>query len=115
LFDYFPEMLARDRQRMPPLAELCALLDARAIPLPVPHDCTDGFLGAYWRTPAAYLDPRVRSASSVFALLSEDELARGLRELESDLDSGGWAARYGRLLGLDAADLGYRVVVGDYA
>jgi SAM-dependent methyltransferase len=113
LFDYFPRMLARDRLRMPPLGELRALLGARAIPLPIPRDCTDGFLGACWRTPAAYLDERVRSAMSAFALLSEEELARGLRRLASDLDSGAWAARNRRLLAQDAADLGYRLVVAD--
>jgi SAM-dependent methyltransferase len=113
LFDYFPQILARDRMRMPPLGELCAILDARATPLPIPHDCTDGFLGAYWRTPAAYLDQRVRAAMSGFALLSEDELTRGLQRLEADLNSGAWAERNGWLLGLDAADVGYRVVVSD--
>jgi SAM-dependent methyltransferase len=111
LFDYFPQILARDRLRMPPLGEVCALLDARATPLPIPHDCTDGFLGAYWRRPAAYLDERVRAAMSGFAVLSPEELARGLRRLESDLRSGAWAARNGWLLGQDAADLSYRVVV----
>lgn len=114
LFDYFPQILARDRMRMPPLGELCALLYARATALPIPHDCTDGFLGAWWRAPSAYLDRRVRSAMSGFAPLSAEELAQGLRRLESDLSSGAWAARYGSLLGLDAVDLGYRVVVADW-
>lgn len=113
LFDYFPQILALDRLRMPPLGELCALLNARATPLPVPHDCTDGFLGAHWRAPAAYLDPQVRAPTSGFAVLSEQEPAQGLRRLESDLRSGAWAARNGWLLGQDAADLGYRVVVSD--
>jgi SAM-dependent methyltransferase len=114
LFDYFPQILARDRLRMPPLGELCAQLRARALPLPIPHDCTDGFLGAYWRTPSAYLDERVRAAMSGFALVSEEELAWGLRRLASDLGSGVWAARNGWLLGLDAADLGYRLLVADW-
>ena len=35
-------------------------------PVMVPHDCTDGFLYAYWRRPAAYLDPRIRKGSSSF-------------------------------------------------
>src|SRR6476660_8133905 len=77
LFDYFPQMLAHDRMRMPPLTELCALLDARATPLPVPHDCIDGFLGAYWRRPAMYLDHQARAAMSAFATLPEEDLAEG--------------------------------------
>jgi SAM-dependent methyltransferase len=115
LFDYFPQILANDRQRMPSVGEVRALLDGRAVPLLIPHDCTDGFLGAYWRAPERYLDPRVRSAMSGFASLSEAELAQGLRRLESDLGSGAWAARYGWLRGLDAADQGYRVVVGQWS
>ena len=35
----------------------------RIEPVPVPHDCRDGFLHAYWRRPRAYLDPRCEPAS----------------------------------------------------
>ena len=97
---------------MPPLDELCALLDATATPLPITHDCTDGLLGAHWRTPERYLDVGVRAATSGFASLSAAELADGLQQLAADLDSGTWTARYGWLLRQDEADLGYRVVVG---
>jgi hypothetical protein len=77
-------------------------------PVPVPHDCTDGFLYAYWRRPAAYLDPRIRTGMSSFWKI--DNIAEGLERLESDLDSGIWAERYADLLDLDACDLGYRLV-----
>jgi ubiquinone/menaquinone biosynthesis C-methylase UbiE len=112
LFDYFPQMLERDRERMQPLGELCGLLHARATPIPVPHDCTDGFLCAHWRTPSAYLDAGVRSAISAFSLLSDEELAQGLERLESDIASGRWRASHGALLSMESVDLGYRVVVG---
>ena len=114
LFEYFPHILAADRERMPPLTELCAALGASGTALPIPHDCEDGFLGAWWREPSMYLDERVRAGMSGFALLSEDERAHGLSRLRRDLESGAWAERYGSLLSLDAADLGYRVVVGDW-
>jgi hypothetical protein len=110
LFDYFPAMLERDRSRMPPMEELCAALDGRATPLPVPHDCTDGFLGAFWRSPAAYLDADTRAPISLFALLSEEERARGLDRLAADLDSGAWAAAYGALLPQETLDIGYRLI-----
>src|SRR5215216_558130 len=90
LFDYFPGILAHDRARMPPLGELCAPLDARATPLPIAHDCTDGLLGAHWRTPERYLDTGVRAAMSGFAALTAAELADGLKRLTADLDSGTW-------------------------
>lgn len=50
LYDYFPEMVEVDRRIMPPLAELERHLGPiDVIYAPLPHDCTDGFLGAYWR------------------------------------------------------------------
>jgi hypothetical protein len=77
--------------------------------VPIPHDCTDGFLGAYWRRPRAYLNARVRSAISAFSMLSDVET--GLARLRDDLASGEWHRRYGSLLDLQALDLGYRLVV----
>lgn len=90
------------------LFEQC-LGKVRIEPVPIPHDCTDGFQGAYWRRPEAYLDPGVRSAISTFAKLGDvsDALAR----LEQDIESGAWAARYAHLLDADSLDLGYRLVI----
>ena len=93
-------------------AELLAALEpTEQIPVPIPHDCRDGFLMAYWRRPAAYLDPVVRANISVFALLPADEVATMVRQLAADLDSGAWTARNGDLLARDTLDLGYRVLV----
>jgi len=50
-------------------------------PLPIPHDCVDGFLGAYWRRPHAYLDAGVRSAISTFAKVPPREVESGLERL----------------------------------
>jgi hypothetical protein len=80
--------------------------------VPIPHDCTDGFLGAFWRRPAAYLDPRRRAGMSSFAQLPADVLERGLARLEEDLRTGRWQARFGALSGCESVDLGYRLVVG---
>ncbi|MCP4382711.1 MAG: methyltransferase domain-containing protein, partial [Hyphomicrobiales bacterium] len=72
LFDYFPGLAPLDRGKMPPLANFERWLGPVAItPVPVPHDCTDGFLAAYWRRPAAYLDKRVRAAMSPFRILGD--------------------------------------------
>ena len=78
-------------------------------PLPVPYDCTDGFLGAYWRRPHAYLDPGVRGAISAFAKISDVE--SGLRRLRGDLADGTWERRYGHLMRQSELDLGYRLVI----
>jgi hypothetical protein len=78
-------------------------------PLLVPYDCTDGFLGAYWRRPHAYLNPGVRSAISTFAKISNVE--SGLKRLRGDLADGTWERRYGHLLGQSVLDLGDRLVI----
>jgi SAM-dependent methyltransferase len=111
--EYFPEMLALDVPRFPSMAELAARLgpvDVR--PVPIPADCTDGFLGAWWRRPEAYLDPAIRRAISSFAQIDRARLARGVGRLQSDLRSGAWDRRFGDLRRLDELDLGYRLVVG---
>ena len=79
--------------------------------LPVPHDCTDGFMAAYWRRPEAYLDPGVRAGISSLAQLGDAVLAPGLARLRADLDSGAWQRRYGDVLALDEFDGGYRLVI----
>jgi hypothetical protein len=78
-----------------------------ATPLPIPRDCVDGFLGAYWARPAAYLDAAVRTGMSSFARVRAE---RGLERLSDDLGSGVWQKRYGHLLDAEALDLGYRII-----
>lgn len=110
LFDYFPELPALDKGQMPPMDDYSKWLGpVKASPVFIPHDCSDGFLAAYWRRPAAYLDPRVRAAISSFWKMGD--ITPGLERLRHDLDSGNWQQRYGHLLGLDERDCGYRLVV----
>jgi hypothetical protein len=85
--DYFPDIWEGDRQLLPPLDEVrraVGPVDVR--PLPIPHDCTDGFLGAYWRRPSADLAPGVRRAISTFAKIPH--LDAGLTRLRADLADG---------------------------
>jgi len=111
--DYFPEIAENDRRSAPSLETLRHVLgDIDVRPLSVPHDCTDGFLGAFWRRPAAYLDPTVRGSISSFAKLSCVET--GLDRLRADLDDGTWQRRFGHVLDLDEIDIGYRLVVAEY-
>ena len=74
-------------------------------------DCVDGFAGAYWGWPEAYLDPAVRAGISSLALLSPADAERGAARLREDLESGAWDARFGHLRELPELDLGYRLVV----
>ena len=110
--DYFPEMPEIDRRIFPPLDELrrvWPMADVR--PLAIPHDCADGFLGAYWRRPRAYLDAGVRSAISTFGKLAD--VGTGLARLERDLADGTWQRRHGHLVNRTELDLGYRLVVAE--
>ncbi len=110
--DYFPEIGEIDRQILPPLEEFRQALGPIEVRhLLVPHDCSDGFLGAYWRRPHKYLDPRVRSAISTFSKIHNVE--SGLDRLRRDLEDGTWRQKYGHLLGQSDLDLGYRLVIAN--
>lgn len=110
LTDYLPELATLDEAQMPKMSDHQRWLGAVQItPVPVPHDCSDGFLYAYWRRPAAYLDPYIRSGSSSFWAIGNAEA--GLQELKRDLEAGAWERRYAALLTLDEYDAGYRLVV----
>jgi len=113
--EYLPELTAANAATWPSLADQGAAVgpDARVEPVPVPHDCRDGFFTAYWRRPAAYLDPRVRAGMSLFSQQRpEGDVEAALRRLAADLESGRWAACHADLLERDALDLGYRLLVG---
>jgi hypothetical protein len=77
------------------------------VPVPIRRDCADGFLGAFWARPEAYLDAGVRAGMSSFARPGAEE---GLERLRDDLASGAWQARYGHLLARETLDIGYRLV-----
>jgi SAM-dependent methyltransferase len=112
--EYFPAANVLEAGRAPRVERVVEGLDAdRVEVVPVPHDCTDGFGGAYWRRPEAYLDPGVRAGISSLAAMPDDVLRPGLDRLAADLASGAWAERHADLLALDEIDLGYRLVIAD--
>src|SRR5262249_9678874 len=59
--DSFPEIIAHDRTMFPTTSALTEMIEraigssgpARITPVPIPHDCIDGMLCAYWRRPEA--------------------------------------------------------------
>lgn len=109
LTDYLPELIALDGRQMPDIAEYERWLGPLEVTnVPIPHDCSDGFLCANWRRPAAYLDPKVRAGSSSFWAIGD--ISAPLQELQQDLASGTWNRKYGHLLDLDECDCGYRLI-----
>lgn len=112
LADYIPEIIELDQPIMPKMPAYGRILgDVKIEEILVPHDCTDGFLGAYWRRPHAYLDPKVRASISTFAKL--DNIPSSFAKLEQDLASGAWEERYGHLMEEESLDAGYRLVIAD--
>jgi SAM-dependent methyltransferase len=110
--DYFPELNAIDRQTFPTFDELRRELGPMSVAkVPIPHDCADGFLGAYWRRPSAYLDADVRSAISAFSKLANVDAI--LVRLRHDLSSGEWQRRNAAILATDSLDIGYRLVIAE--
>jgi SAM-dependent methyltransferase len=110
--DYLPELAQLDVQRFPPIEDQAAAAGEATIvqAVPLPHDCRDGFLGAYWRRPHAYLDPEIRAGISTFHLPGAASLLGGLDRLAEDLESGRWARRYHDILDCTELDVGHRLL-----
>lgn len=110
--DYFPELLDLDRRIFPGMEEIGNVLGHISIqPLPIPADCIDGFLGAYWRRPHFYLDAEIRSCISSFSQITEVEPR--LEELRKDLATGVWECKNRHLLKADSFDIGYRLITAE--
>ncbi len=113
LLDYVPEIGPLDAAA-PAIPSVVEALGGvgRIETVPVPHDCEDGVMGAYWRRPERYLDPEVRAGMSGLARLDPRHVERGIARLRADLDDGAWERRHAELLALDELDLGYRLLIG---
>jgi SAM-dependent methyltransferase len=111
---YLPDRRLLDQHEMPPIQSITKILGAcQILPVPIPFDCHDGFYGAYWRRPEAYLNPNVRRNISLFARLQDTEGA--MNRLSNDLATGCWHQQFGHLKNLTFLDLGYRLVVSRLA
>ena len=107
--EYFPELLEIDRTVFPSISEISKILGSIEVQVvPVPADCTDGFTGAYWRRPHAYLNEEIRAGMSSFARIENVE--DRVEQLKSDLNSCRWHRTHQNLLAATATDLGYRLV-----
>jgi len=113
LRDYLPKLARLDVTRFPRIDEQRAAIgeEVRIEPVPIPHDCEDGFLAAYWRRPMAYLDKQIRMGMSIFQLPGAERLLDGLDELASDLQNGRWDARNQDISEREELDLGYRLLI----
>jgi hypothetical protein len=116
LDDYVPEVTAACRRRDPPIARVRDLLgSARVMPVPIPLDCTDGFIEAYYGRPERLLDPAVRAAQSTWQFVDPVSAESGLARLRTDLATGAWDRRHGALRRSPAYAGSLRLVVSDHS
>lgn len=116
LRDYVPAAAETDKRLAVPIRRLVELLGRERVSIvriPVPHDCIDGFGGAFWRRPDAYLADTVRQGMSLFSMTPKSEVQEGLSRLQNDLSSGEWERRHRDLTQMTELDLGYRLLVAD--
>lgn len=113
--DFLREGVAKELPRFPAIEDVAAALGGRVRVerIPTPGDCSDGFFEAFWRRPEMLLDPAVRSAQSVWALLEPGVEQRIVERLAAALDSGAWDARHGHLREQDNFDGALRLVISD--
>lgn len=101
LYDYVPELLAVEAARFPGIGAVVEALggNCEVDVVPIPLDCSDGFVEAYYGRPEAMLDPAARLACSSWSFVDPSLIERFDRDLRRDLASGAWDARHGRLRG----------------
>lgn len=97
--EYLREGLEIERPRFPSVDVVAAALGGRTRieRIATPADCADGFFEAFWNRPEALLDPAVRSAQSMWAVVGADVEQRIVERLRDALASGAWDREHGRL------------------
>jgi len=111
--EYLPEVAALDRAIFPAPELIASWLggSVEIEAIPVARDTPDWMLGSYWAHPERVLDPEARAATSGFARMPADVVARVVAAVTRDLHSGAWDARHGALRRLHEHDVGLRLIV----
>lgn len=99
LHDYAPKMMEIEAARYPSIREIAETLGGtvEVTPVPIPFDCTDGFIEAYYGRPEALLDPEARKACSAWSFVDEQLAAQYVETLRTAIESGAWDAEHGQL------------------
>ena len=99
LTQYAAELISTERPRYPSMKRIADSLggstEIQVVPIPI--DCEDGFVEAYYARPEAFLDPAVRRAQSAWSFLPEEDQARIVSRLGNDLKSGDWDRKWGEM------------------
>jgi SAM-dependent methyltransferase len=99
LADYAPELFAVERRRYPAIDRIEAELGGGCTvsTVPIPFDCVDGFIDAFYGRPEQFLDPAVRKSQSAWGFVEPAVEKRIVAALAADLESGAWDAHHGHL------------------
>jgi SAM-dependent methyltransferase len=113
--EFLREGLVIERPRFRSIPEIERALGGRTRveTIATPADCTDGFFEAFWRRPEALLDPAVRGAQSMWALLAPGVEERMVARLAQALESGEWDAQHGHLRARESFAGSLRLVVSE--
>ena len=113
--DYAPELIAAEQRRCPPIASIVAGVGAcvRVDTVPIPIDCSDGMMEAFYARPERLLDPEVRAAQSSWNFVAPEVRTRFQESLSADLASGRWDELYGSWRRMPAYHGSLRLVVGN--
>jgi uncharacterized protein (DUF1330 family) len=111
--DYLPEVAALDHRIFPLPERVAEWLGGRVEIecVPIARDTPDWMLGSYWAHPERVLDAAARQATSGFARMPADVVARVVAAVACDLSDGSWERRHGALRALDEYDAGLRLIV----
>ncbi len=113
LAEYSSELMRYEAGRMPPLRTVIDLLGGHSIVinLPIPRECRDGFVEAYFCRPEGLLTVEVRRSQSSWGLISKSEEESAVERLRADIDSGRWDQRYGSLRQMSHYEGSLRLII----
>ena len=97
--DYFPQLIAAEKNRFPTMAQLADMLGGtyKVEAVRIPLLCTDGFTEAFYGRPEAFLEEGIRRAQSCWSFLQEGLEEEFVSRFATVLASGKWDEKWSHL------------------
>jgi hypothetical protein len=115
LNDYAPKVLEAEAKRYPDFDNMCDILGGtgRVLSVPIPLDCSDGFIEAYYGRPEKFLNEKARHSCSAWSTVDSETSKKYVNHLQNDLQSDAWDQKYGNLRSLPEFDGSLRLYVSE--